>query len=68
MQLVGVGVLPVQVLAHGLGGELRLADVAEIPRQVDRFTWGKGGGGETSVVIAEQTARRFLIPFALIRL
>lgn len=66
MQLVGVGVLPVQVLAHGLGGELRLADVAEIPRQVDRFTWGEAG--ETSVVIAEQTTRRFLIPFALIRL
>ncbi|TNN59196.1 hypothetical protein EYF80_030569 [Liparis tanakae] len=41
--LVGVRVLPVEVLAHGFGGELRLADVTEIPRQVDRFTWGTGG-------------------------
>lgn len=39
MQLVGVRVLPVEVLAHGFGGELRLADVTEIPGQVDRFTW-----------------------------
>jgi len=43
VQLVGVRVLPVEVLAHGFGGELCLADVTEIPRQVDRFTWGTGG-------------------------
>lgn len=52
VQLVGVGVLPVQVLAHGLGGELRLADVAKVPRQVDGFTWGReeeGGGCDCSV-------------------
>lgn len=67
VQLVGVGVLPVQVLAHGLGGELCLADVAEVPRQVDRFTWGTGsrgkggaGGGYTSVVVtAEQNNEAF---------
>lgn len=46
VQLVGVRVLPVQVLAHGFGGELRLADVTEVPRQVHRLTWrGDGGGG-----------------------
>lgn len=44
VQLVGVGVLPVQVLAHRLGGELRLTDIAEVPRQVDGFTWGGGAG------------------------
>jgi len=38
VQLVGVRVLPVQVLAHGFGGELRLADVAEVPGQVDGLT------------------------------
>ena len=41
MQLVGVRVLPVEVLAHGFGGKLRLTDVTEIPGQVDRFTWGE---------------------------
>lgn len=43
MQLVGVRVLPIEVLAHGFGGELRLADVTEVPRQVYRLTWGVGG-------------------------
>lgn len=41
MQLVGVSVLPVQVLAHSFGGKLRLADVAEVSGQVDRLTWGQ---------------------------
>ena len=39
VELVGVRVLPVQVLAHGFGRELRLADIAEVPGQVDGFTW-----------------------------
>ena len=38
VQLGGVCVLPVQVLAHGFGRELCLADVAEVPGQVDGFT------------------------------
>lgn len=41
VQLVGVGVLPVQVLAHSFGGKLRLTDVAEVSGQVDRLTWGQ---------------------------
>ena len=40
MQLVGVSVLPVEVLAHGFGGKLRLAEVTEIPGKVHRLTWG----------------------------
>ena len=46
MQLVGVRVLPVEVLAHGFGGKLRLAEVTEIPGEVHRLTWG-GGGADT---------------------
>lgn len=39
VQLAGVRVLPVQVLAHGFGGKFRLTDVAKVPSQVDRLTW-----------------------------
>ena len=38
MQLAGVRVLPIEVLAHCFGGELGLADVAEVARQVNRFS------------------------------
>lgn len=41
VQLGGVGVLPVEVLAHSFGGKLRLTDVPEVPGQVDRLTWGR---------------------------
>lgn len=40
VQLAGVRMLPVQVLAHSFGGKLRLTDVTEVPGQVDRLTWG----------------------------
>lgn len=48
VQLVGVRVLSVEILAHGFGGKLRLADVPEVPGQVDRFAWGTGGGEVTA--------------------
>lgn len=38
VQLGGVGVLPAQVLCRRLGRELRLADVAKIPSQVNGLT------------------------------
>ena len=38
----GVGVLPAEVLRHLPGGELSLADVAEVPGQVDGLPLHQG--------------------------
>lgn len=47
VQLVGIRVLPVEVLAHGFGGELGLADVAEVSGKVHGLAWAERGREST---------------------